>query len=587
MSVPVLSLVLMFSLAVLPASADPSSDETNSKTNQTSKSSQTDDIAGGLAEGSIMGGSGSDMLSGRDAMIGPETGPGYGTDFGGIPPDYAIGAHIGQSIDEAVKKAAAGVPDSPLTKNTQKQTVVLSETAAEPVAEAMTNAMSAGFGLSHPGIMVSPLLVAGILNEKSLTQIADQVQDKTLSAQKSSPETDAQPAGPSKKPAAAYLPPPVVDAFVARNPSNPWGNYAQGVQKSLSGDHQAAYKSLSKAIKLGKDDAETRVPHATAANAIGRPADALHSARKVLSTDPYNEGAKAQEMFARRRLAEAGIDEASLNDQFKPKRKEDLYESEGKDDLLATEDEQTEAFARSAGESNKLAIEAHQALRRGDSEGAIKLVREATQRDPENIRAMNIGARAFNQLKRYQNTLAITDTALELAPGNKESLMHRSFAESAVGDFAGGKESALALLRSQPKNALGFQLLARAQAGLGDREGMLKTLSVGATLNPVLERQYKRALEMPEDEDASLLFSDGVITAAAEAPGRSGRRISKGTLAVSGLALFALFGLFGLKRSQSQPQVDGGGLSTEARQTLLADETPSAASHDETPSEKV
>ncbi|PCI39569.1 MAG: hypothetical protein COB53_03050 [Elusimicrobia bacterium] len=465
----------------------------------------------------------------------------------------------------SVKGGAESSNASVSSKKAPAQTTELTAAQTELAAAMIMNGI--GLTVNAAGLtgIASVFVEHGTLNKKSIEPLGDSIKkqdaagkgtwlDKIFpgsdsekeSTGKSNTVSQALKAGSYKPPGEAYLPPSLTQAYAQRNPGSGWGQFAQGLGQLLGGDAPAAYKSLSKAVASGKDDVETRIPLATAANAVGLPGEALESVDKVFGDEKASaaqlDAARAQQMFAKRLLKQSGLGELD--------KKENLYS-----ETPSPRSERRHEFQpRDEGEASSLAIVADRALRRGDFNKAVEFAGKARMLDPKNVRVTRIGARAMNKLKRYQEAIAYAEAGLRIQPGDGRSLMHKSFAESGLGEYSHAKESALDLLRASPRSALGHQLLARAQAGLGDRTGMLKTLAVGAALSPVLERQYKRALEVPEDEDASLLFSDGVIAASAVGvPGKKRRgRISGGTLAVSGVALVALFGLYGLKRSQER-----------------------------------
>ncbi len=553
MSVRIRTLALLLSAALVPGIAAEDSDTINSssKDSQTiTSSSKNDDL-----DFSTSGNDSKNSQSGPKEMVPVDS---LVTDIHEFKNPFMIVDYL--NIDDAIKAKAVAAEKGPQTRTLTKGEVskALEQTRAEEIAMEKMGAA-----------LVMGLSISGALNPQTAGVLAKAFQQEAMKS--SAKEPPSAPGGPKvglkifegkpeARPASSFLPPEVTRKMADRYPNDRWSQSADAYKNAMSGDAKGAYPRAKRAMDLGDRTPETVVTHAWSANQIGKPEEALVSARML----PRNQAARAQEMFAL----------SALRERVQLKEPKKIAEQKIPSKPFDPVARKSSPVSEREGESAKLTVAARSALRRKDYDGALEMVAEAREQDPDNVGAINVGAGALNQLKQYKKALSFTDAALEMAPGNGESLMHKSFAEAKIGDFKHAKESALGVLRSNPKSAMGYQLLARAQAGLGDREGMLRTLYRGSSLSPTLERQYKRALEVPEDEDASLLFSDGVITASAvDVPVRS-RRISMGTLALSGVALFGLLGLYGLKRSQEP--VSAGALPAEARETLLKDDTPSS-----------
>jgi tetratricopeptide (TPR) repeat protein len=150
---------------------------------------------------------------------------------------------------------------------------------------------------------------------------------------------------------------------------------------------------------------------------------------------------------------------------------------------------------------------------------AVVHASKAIEFNAENAQALNYRAIAYNRMQRYNDAVTDASASLALAPGNAAALQTRSWAFSSQGQYREGLQDAESTLASDPRNAYAYQNKAFALAGMKDRPGMLDALRLSAALDARFKGQYERALQMPEDQDLTLLFSESAPAAAA-APAR-------------------------------------------------------------------
>lgn len=170
--------------------------------------------------------------------------------------------------------------------------------------------------------------------------------------------------------------------------------------------------------------------------------------------------------------------------------------------------------------SASITKDAMSALKVKDYPTAHQLASRAIVLDASNVQALNYRAYASARLRRYSDAVADANTALALAPNNAAVLQTRSWAFSKMGNYQEGlrdAEASLSLNASRIVSSQGYQNKALALAGLKDRAGALEALKRSAALDPRFQNQYERALQLPDEEDLTLLFDDQYATAAAAA----------------------------------------------------------------------
>lgn len=157
---------------------------------------------------------------------------------------------------------------------------------------------------------------------------------------------------------------------------------------------------------------------------------------------------------------------------------------------------------------------ARQALLLKDYPLAVAHASKAIEFNDKNAQALNYRAIAYNHQQNYADAVADASAALALAPGSGAALQTRSWAFSQQKRYREGLQDAEATLLTDPKNAYAYQNKAFALAGMGDRAAALDALRLSASLDARFQGQYERALQIPKDQDLTLLFQDTGSTVA-------------------------------------------------------------------------
>jgi tRNA A-37 threonylcarbamoyl transferase component Bud32 len=157
------------------------------------------------------------------------------------------------------------------------------------------------------------------------------------------------------------------------------------------------------------------------------------------------------------------------------------------------------------------------------------------------VQALGYRAFASTKMRRYSDAVTDASAALALAPGNAAVLQVRSWAFSKMGKYQEGLSDAEMNLSRNPATSEAYQNKALALAGLNDRAGALEALRRSAALDPRFQNQLERALQLPQDQDMTLLFDDQYAAAAVPAPARTGKRFARlALLSAMGGLLIAL-----------------------------------------------
>ncbi|MBI5247846.1 MAG: protein kinase [Elusimicrobia bacterium] len=162
---------------------------------------------------------------------------------------------------------------------------------------------------------------------------------------------------------------------------------------------------------------------------------------------------------------------------------------------------------------------------------AHNLASQAITLNNANVQALNFRAIASNKMHRYNDAVTDASAALALAPGNGAVLQTRSWAFAKQGLFQEALKDAEDTLSRNPSDPYAYQNKAMALAGMKDRAGALEALARSAALDPRFKNRYERALQLPQDQDLSLLFDDETAASAAAAaaaqPPRTGKRFAR------------------------------------------------------------
>ncbi|MEK7232467.1 MAG: protein kinase [Elusimicrobiota bacterium] len=184
------------------------------------------------------------------------------------------------------------------------------------------------------------------------------------------------------------------------------------------------------------------------------------------------------------------------------------------------------AASAAAERSASITIAASAALRVKDYPAAHQLASEAIGLNAANAQALNFRAIASNRMHRYNDAVTDASAALALAPGSAPALMTRSWAFAKQGNYQGALKDVEETLIRDPSNPYAYQNKALALAGMKDRFGALDALRRSAAIDPRFQNRLERALQMPQDQDLTMLFDDE--SSAAVAPQtQTGKRFAR------------------------------------------------------------
>lgn len=315
-------------------------------------------------------------------------------------------------------------------------------------------------------------------------------------------------------------------------------------------DYQTALKDYEAAIRLNPRDTKSLLGYGLSATELGDFALGNKAANQLLEYDPRNRDALGLRAFSTGRRSTVNLP-SSL---FEP-----AAGDSGQELALGVQSGAPGArYAAPAGTSARAVVdraaidrsaqltrEAVAAMRVRDFAVAHQLASRAVQANPQNAQALNFRAIASNRLTRYQDAVTDASAALALVPGNAPALQTRSWAFAKQKQYKEALADANATIEADPNNAFAYQNRAYAQAGLGDREGSIDSLRRSAALDARFQTRLERALQLPQDQDLTLLFDDEsaatATVAPAPAPGTAKKRFARlALLSASGGLLIAL-----------------------------------------------
>lgn len=321
------------------------------------------------------------------------------------------------------------------------------------------------------------------------------------------------------------------DEFVRRHPGDSRFQRRRGLNRFGRGDYRGAFSDLDEVIKRGDADAEALTTYGRAAYHYKDYALARDAAALALKMEPGNQAA-----FAIRQLSEGRASAVRL-----PSALGGLGAADGGGAAPARGDgteasgggvaapvgyafnAPTGAPAASGAaqgpspvqQSLNAAENARHALAMRDFALAAQHASKAIELNPQNAQALNYRAIAYNRLRRYSDAVTDASAALNLAPNNGAALQTRSWAFAQQKQYREALHDADATLSVDPRNPFAYQNKAFALAGLGDRAGAVDALRLSAALDARFTGQYERALQLPQDQDLTLLFDEGTGSAAA------------------------------------------------------------------------
>ena len=332
----------------------------------------------------------------------------------------------------------------------------------------------------------------------------------------------------------------------------PWPYNESGKSAYSRKDYAAALRDYENAIRIDPENTTALLGYGHSANELGDYRLAELAAKQLLARDPRNADALGLNAFATGRAPTVNLPSSI----FHPGGASSLPEPgapggyaasapgggpAGGYNAPARTPEEVAAAARAqaaaagpgaAQRSAAITKDAASALRVKDYPTAHQLASQAISLNAANAQAFNFRAIASNRMHRYNDAVTDASAALALAPGNAPALQTRSWAFAKQGLFQEALKDAEETLARDPSNPYAYQNKAMALAGMNDRAGALEALRRSAALDPRFQNRLERALQVPQDQDLSMLFDDeaaapAAAAAAAAVPPKTGKRFAR------------------------------------------------------------
>ncbi|MFH1724026.1 MAG: protein kinase [Elusimicrobiota bacterium] len=152
-------------------------------------------------------------------------------------------------------------------------------------------------------------------------------------------------------------------------------------------------------------------------------------------------------------------------------------------------------------------LRAQEALRRGRWEDAEAAAQRAQEIAPQEHLAYPLRALALSMRGRDEEAIAEIKTAIRLRPQSSGLKGVLAFALNRTGKFMEAERSVDRSIEGRPTSSWSWYQLAYSPAGLGDREGSLRSLEQAAVLEPArYGARYERARKAPDVKALLVLF---------------------------------------------------------------------------------
>ena len=336
---------------------------------------------------------------------------------------------------------------------------------------------------------------------------------------------------------------------IQRNdPSQAWVSEQVGRRAVERNDFKTSFRDYSRALEQGDTRPEVYLGYGVSALQLKDYALAAQAAKIILSANPKDPDALTLYYASKGRVPAVslpsvlggggqGVNPEALNAGRGAPPQGGV--SPGGYGAPSQTPEQVAAAARAqaaaagpdaAQRSATITRDAAMALRVKDYPTAHQLASQAIVLNNSNAQALNFRAIASNRMQRYTDAVTDASAALALAPGNAPALQTRSWAFAKQGLFQEALKDAEATLERDPSNPYAYQNKAMALAGMKDRTGALEALRRSAAIDPRFQNRLERALQMPQDQDLTLLFDDESASAAVATvppPPRTAKRFAR------------------------------------------------------------
>src|SRR3989338_1070650 len=203
--------------------------------------------------------------------------------------------------------------------------------------------------------------------------------------------------------------------------------------------------------------------------------------------------------------------------------------------------------------SVKYAQDARRAMSLGDYESAAERAGRALDSNARNAAAYNLRSIAYSRQRLFDQALRDALAGLKLDASNSALLNSQAYALNRLKRYREAMTAAQRALEVNPKDGAAYRMRAFALGGMGDRLGLLDSLSRAAELDAGNKKLLDAALQHPQDGDLAFLFSQDLENSdapnAAPAAARSRRFAIVAVSSIGGGFLLAL-GVFQFLVSQ-------------------------------------
>jgi len=302
----------------------------------------------------------------------------------------------------------------------------------------------------------------------------------------------------------------LIVAEMGANPDDP-GPYKDysGLSRRM-GDFRGSVSAAQQGLLMDPNDAGLHSEMAQSLYELEDYESSFDSAKRALALDPSNKAAYSTMKLAQGNLGRGGGTEFFGVPQQAPPPSAPRPPGPG---ALAAVPVRAPASGmidkRTKDASDKLFKSAYSRYQQRDYDSAIVTASKALEYNDSNGKALLVRSLALMNKGQYQEALRDIDQALALAPRNQAFLIAKANIFNNMGRFSDALAAARQAMDVNPNNPQALKQLAWALAGTGDRDGAVRALARAAQLDASMRPLYEAALDLPEDQDLTALFSGG------------------------------------------------------------------------------
>ncbi|MCR4294645.1 MAG: protein kinase, partial [Elusimicrobia bacterium] len=177
------------------------------------------------------------------------------------------------------------------------------------------------------------------------------------------------------------------------------------------------------------------------------------------------------------------------------------------------------------------------AMKLGDSSGALEILSKALRQNPDNPSLLNLRAQTYGRIGRWEEAYKDASAGLAIVPGHMPLLTTKALTENRTRRWRDALATSERMIAADPRGPWGYANRAHAWAGLGNRDAMLSDINRAAALDTRFRRAAADAalLQLPADGDVLFLFPGELAKGAAKAPVPAGRGRSFGVVVGAGI----------------------------------------------------